>query len=106
MMLIICPGIAGAENPDAYCGLIFISPVIDKDIISTDRFLNAWKGRRVLVLHGSEDRRIPPKYVEQAISLLARNGVDVESKLYPDEDHFLLFSRPDQITARIALWIR
>ena len=45
------------------------------------------------------------KYVERAISHLTRKGVDVESKFYAQEDHFLLFSQSDQIMTEIASWL-
>jgi predicted esterase len=96
---------AASTTPAAYAGLVFISPVIERDAIGTKRFLNGWNGRRVLVLHGSIDRRIPLQYVEKAVALLEEHGVNVESKFYADEDHFLLFSAWNQVSSDIAAWI-
>jgi len=48
-----------AQNPTAYQGLIFMSPVMESEIVSGEAFIKGWKGRRVFVLSGSEDRRIP-----------------------------------------------
>lgn len=96
---------AVAANGGAYAGFIFISPVIEDDMISTEPFNTGIKGRPVLVLHGSEDERIPAKYVEQSVNYLDQYGVDVKVLFYSGEDHFLLFSKPDQICNDIASWL-
>lgn len=96
---------AAAANGGAYAGFIFISPVIEDDIILMEQFLNVCKSRRVLVLHGEEDERIPAKYVKQSVTILKKQGVNVESRFYPEEDHFLLFSKADQIRGDIAAWL-
>jgi len=79
---------------------------MDKCVVSGEAFAVAWKGRRILVLHGSEDRRVPGEYVKHALTRLIGHGAALESKFYPGEDHFLLFSQPDRIRHDIATWIK
>lgn len=96
---------AVATNGAAYAGFILISAVIEPEVISTPQFLDGCKGRRVLVLHGADDERIPAKHVEPSVDYLLHQGVDVKAMFYPDEDHFLLFSKPDLIRSEIASWL-
>lgn len=97
---------AAAANGEAYAGFIFISPVIEPEIISSEQFVAGCKGRRILVIHGSADERIPVKYIEQPVSLMTGRGLDVKASYFPDEDHFLLFSKPDQVRANVAAWLK
>ena len=96
---------AARKNPSAYAGLIYLSAIIEPDIISDRRYMDGWKGRDVLVLHGAADRRIPEDYVQQAVTSMTLNGVTVTSKFYPAEDHFLLFSKPDEMRSDISAWL-
>jgi pimeloyl-ACP methyl ester carboxylesterase len=96
---------AAAANPEGYAGLVFISPVMEPEVLSSEAFAAGWKGRRVLVLSGSEDRRIPIGYVRDAVKGMAERGAAVTSRLYPGEDHFLLFSRPEEVMRDIAAWL-
>jgi predicted esterase len=96
---------AVAANGVAYAGFILISPVIEMDVISTPQFLNGCKGRRVLVLHGAADERIPAKYVAQSVDYLVSHDIAVNATFYPGEDHFLLFSQRDLVLNAIASWL-
>ena len=96
---------AARKNPSAYVGLIYLSAIIEPNIISDRRYMDGWEGRDVLVLHGAADRRIPEDYVHQAVTSMTINKVTVTSKFYPEEDHFLLFSKPDEMRSDIADWI-
>ena len=96
---------AARKNASAYAGLIYLSAIIESNIISDRRYMDGWKGRDVLVLHGGSDRRIPEDYVQQAVTSMTLNGVTVTSKFYPAEDHFLLFSKPDEMRSDISAWL-
>lgn len=94
-----------AANGRAYAGFIFISPVIEDDIVVTPPFLAGCNDRRILVIHGNDDERIPASYVKQSLEFMKKQGVDITPVFYPAEDHFLLFSQPDQVLSNIAAWL-
>jgi len=94
------------KYPSAYAGLVFISAVIEPEIISGDSFIAGWKGRSVLVLHGSKDDRISARSISDSVDLLRKNGVNVKNKSYPYEDHFMMFSWWHVVSKDIAEWIR
>lgn len=96
---------AASKNPAAYKGLIFISPIMEKEVLLTERFTTGWQNRPILVLHGEDDRRIPSYYVKDAAAALQQHGADITVKSYPKEDHFLLFSQPTNLIQEIAAWL-
>lgn len=93
-------------RPDLFRGLIFLSPVMPTGLVDGETFQRLWADRPVLVLSGAADRRIPLAYVEERVARMAAGGIDVTSIIYPDEDHFLVFSRPEEIVADVAAWLR
>jgi predicted esterase len=96
---------AAFADPDRYRGLIFISPVIDINIVDGKTFLDQWRDRPVLVIAGEADERIPYDYVTKRITLLKAAGVDVTQSAYPGEDHFLFFSQADNVLNDISQWL-
>lgn len=91
--------------PEMFQGLIFLSPVMDTHIVDSTQFQAAWANRPVLVISGEIDKRIPISYVEQRIANLERGHVNVTTAIYPNEDHFLVFSQPDSVMQTIAEWL-
>lgn len=100
-------GVAQAAQtaPFTFRGLIFLSPVMDPSIISSSHFQEQWHGRPVLVVTGAADERIPVEHVRQSIADLRAGGVDVRSRIFPNEDHFLFFSQPGEVLQEIATWL-
>lgn len=96
---------AALADPDRYRGLIFISPVMDTNIVAGKTFLDQWRDRPVLVIAGEADERIPYDYVTKRIALLKAAGVDVTQSAYPGEDHFLFFSQADDVLNDISQWL-
>jgi len=74
-------------------------------IVDDPAFHRQWANRPVLILAGAVDRRIPLAYVEERVARLESGGVDVMSVIYPGEDHFLVFSRPERIRQDLAGWL-
>ena len=70
-----------AANGADYAGFIFISPVIENDIIMTPQFLAGCSGRRILVIHGRDDERIPAIRVEESVALMKKQDVHVNPSL-------------------------
>jgi len=97
---------AAAKSPSAFAGLIFLSAVMEREVLGGHAFAAGWRGRRVLVVHGAADDRIPEGYALRAVALLREEGVDLTVHMVPGEDHFLLFSRPDEVLADMAAFVR
>lgn len=95
----------GLASPEQFRGLIFISPVMDAEIVDSPEFQQAWSGRPVLVLAGEADERIPVQYVAQRVSALKTGGINVTFVTYPAEDHFLFFTRSTQVLKDISAWL-
>ena len=94
-----------ATSPEQFRGLIFLSPVTATGIVDSAAFLDAWRGRPVLVITGEVDRRIPVRYVATRVSNLQAGGVDVTYIVYPGEDHFLFFSQLTSVLNDVSNWL-
>jgi len=88
---------AAVQEPQLFKGLIYLSPVTEDEFFSKREFLARESDRRILFLHGGHDKRIPANFVSGTVASLKRNGCDVRLKLYPEEDHYLLFSQQDAV---------
>ncbi len=86
-------------------GVIYISAVMENEIIAGDSFIAKCKKQNILVVHGEKDRRIPLTYIRPQIINMKMQGVNVEYEYYPDEDHFLMFSQWNHISKRLNDWI-
>lgn len=90
-----------AAHPDRYKGVVFVSAVMEPLIIGSARH----DGTPTLVLHGAKDRRIPMSYAELGIEALRSAHADVTVRVWPEEDHFLLFSQEPAVRDEIAGWM-
>jgi pimeloyl-ACP methyl ester carboxylesterase len=97
---------AAAKHPDLYRGLVFLSPVLEREIVCSAEFIRGWKGRPVLVVHGEEDERVPRSSIDAAVEGMQQAGVSVEYRLYPREDHFLFLSKLESVLDDVAAWMR
>jgi dipeptidyl aminopeptidase/acylaminoacyl peptidase len=64
-----------------------------------------FRGRPALVLHGAKDRRIPLVYAKAAVEQLRLKVADVTVRVWPEEDHFLLFSQDEAVLKEIGGWM-
>ncbi|HUR45143.1 MAG TPA: hypothetical protein VMZ27_04625, partial [Candidatus Saccharimonadales bacterium] len=87
---------AVCQNSGRFRGLVYISGVMEGDVMASPRFMQGCKGKPVLVIHGDQDERIPLKYVEEPLRGLTAT-VAVKTKYYADEDHFLFLSRRAEV---------
>jgi pimeloyl-ACP methyl ester carboxylesterase len=92
------------QFPGAFTGLIYLSPVLRSDDAAS--LAPAWRDRPILIVTGGSDRRIPLRYVETGADILRDRGVQVTLDVVAHEDHFLLFSRPDETLDRVATWMK
>lgn len=91
--------------PDMFQGLIFLSPVMDTNIVDSVSFQSAWANRPILVISGEADKRIPLAYIEQRVTVMRQASIDVTSKIYSNEDHFLVFSQPQSVMQDVSVWL-
>ncbi len=75
------------------------------EIVDSATFQAAWANRPVLVISGETDNRIPLAYVEQRVAVMQQASIDVTPIIYPNEDHFLVFSQPEAIMNDVADWL-
>jgi pimeloyl-ACP methyl ester carboxylesterase len=75
------------------------------NIVDSVPFQAAWADRPVLVISGENDKRIPISYVKQRIANLEQGSVHVTTAIYPNEDHFLVFSQPESVMQTVAKWL-
>ena len=95
-----------ADNyPDRFKGLIYISPVLEDDVLSKDSFVKHWRHKPVLVITGENDDRIPLAYVQDRISKWHNQGLNAEEIIYKNEDHFLIFSKSKNVNNDISNWL-
>jgi pimeloyl-ACP methyl ester carboxylesterase len=95
---------AFCRSPERYRGLIYLSAVMEPAVMASPAFQQACEGKRVLVIHGDQDERIPLKYVQEPVAGLAGKA-QVEMKVYPGEDHFLFLSKRDEFLGDVARWV-
>lgn len=81
-----------ADQARAWRGVVLLSAVVDVDPTPA-----AWRGRPVLLVHGLEDDRIAAKWFHLATVALRTAGASVIAFSDPQEDHFLVFSRRDEV---------
>lgn len=96
---------AASRAPRSFAGLVFLSALMEPMVLGADAFTSGWRGRRVLLLHGAADDRLSEAHARRAAALMERSGVHLTTHIYPGEDHFLLFSRPDEVLADIAAFV-
>ena len=100
----VCRG--ASRSPNAYRGMLFISPVLDLDALLTPSLAAAWKQKPVLILTGTADNRIPALYIRNAVETMRTAGLRPECQFYDGQTHFLFFTIRDQVRERIGKWLR
>jgi pimeloyl-ACP methyl ester carboxylesterase len=94
---------AAAATPERWAGLVFYSAVMEDDILASPAFQAGWRGRRVLVVHGTSDDRLPRAHLDLALERM--KAARVETLLVEGGDHFLLFDRPIETLDRVASFL-
>ena len=95
------------QHPNLFQGVVLISPGMPSEIMfePDGPFNIAWRDRPVLLIHGEQDLRMPMDYLNQHIGFMEEGGIDLQTKLYPAEDHFLFFAQRDDMLNTITAWI-
>ena len=93
---------AALKEPELFKGLIYLSPVTEDEIFTTEEFSRRARGCKILFLHGGRDNRIPRSLVEGTVAVLKQLKCNVRLKVYDAEDHFVLFSQREAILHNIV----
>ncbi|MBI3926172.1 MAG: prolyl oligopeptidase family serine peptidase [Armatimonadetes bacterium] len=98
---------AVAAHPDHYRALVLISPVLEPDRVTSRDFL-VWadRSRRPLVIHGDADVNVSVHSVRAGVQAMRKRGVTVDFRLYPGQDHFLLFAARERVFSDLRAWLR
>jgi predicted esterase len=88
------------DSSRRWTAIIALSAVIEADLLTAE-----WKDRDVLLIHGEADERISFAYFEEFAGELERHGAHVERRSWHDEDHFLWFSRPQELRDVVVPWL-
>ncbi|WP_395731453.1 alpha/beta hydrolase [Prosthecobacter sp.] len=92
-----------AEGPK-FRSLIFLSAVLHTRIKSSELAARL-QPRRVLILSGGSDDRVPWEHVSGYAEKLKAGGLDVTSRRFDGEDHFLFFHQRAEVLKLVAGWI-
>ncbi len=90
-----------SKFPGDFAGLVYISPVIVREELFSE-----WRGRPILIVTGALDRRIPVASIRSTATFWRKFGVDVTLKIDPLADHFLIFTRTNELLTDIKDWLR
>ena len=93
-------------TPNAWRGLIYLSPVFEQTVVDSEEFANGWAGRSVLIITGEEDKRTTPTRIREVEELMTGLTMKVESHHLPDEDHFLAYSDWPKVSRLMIEWLR
>jgi len=84
--------------------LIFLSAVFHNRIKPAE-LATRLQPRRVLVLSGGNDDRVPWEYVSGYAEKLKAGGLDITTRCFEGEDHFLFFRQRAEVVKLVTEWI-
>jgi predicted esterase len=97
---------AAAAYPAGYCGLAFVSGVLEDEILRGPKGAPRALPWPMLMIHGPDDDRVPLVDVTASVGRLRAQGAAVDLRVVEHEDHFLFFDRDEQVLATVEEWIR
>lgn len=90
--------------PERYRGAVFISGVVEPEILASREFADTWNNRPILTIHGAGDRRIPAETIRSFGRAMSANGIAVTEEHMKDQDHFLFFDEPGVVFKLVDEW--
>ncbi len=90
---------AAVELPDQWASVVYLSGILERDWMPQVAHAS---DRPVTVLWGAQDRRLPNAHTTTGIAALQKAGAHVQTRVWPEEDHFLFFSQPDAVLDELA----
>ncbi|MEZ5384538.1 MAG: hypothetical protein R3F13_03375 [Prosthecobacter sp.] len=97
--------LAESEEGPHFRSLIFLSGVFHNRI-TPEQLAERLKPRTVLVLSGGSDDRVPWNYVSDYAAKLKAGGLNVTTRQFPDDDHFLFFRKRKEVLRTVAEWLK
>lgn len=97
--------LAESQPGPRFRSLILLSAVFHNNIKPAE-LAERLKPRPVLVISGGNDDRVPWDYVSGYAAKLKAGGLDVETRLFEHDDHFLFFRQRDKVLEEITKWLR
>lgn len=95
-----------AMQGSQFASITLLSSVFATPEIRSGSFADQNRGRRVLVVTGGQDDRVPLDYVEENVARMKRAGAQVTLHTFDDADHFLVFSHRDRLLPILEEWFR
>lgn len=92
-------------GPARYAGEVFVSAVIEPQVLDAAALDPSWRTVPVLAVHGGRDERIPPSYLDDGVAALRDQRLTVTQTMFPDEDHYLIFTARDALRAAVDQWL-
>ncbi len=96
---------AAAASPADFESLILLSAVTELPIIGLEAFREGWKGRRVLLVTGETDNRVPASAQRAAEARMRTADIRVTAHYLKDTDHFLFFTRRREMLELLGEWL-
>lgn len=91
-------------GPD-FVSTIFISPVFDEPAVESVAFAHRAAAMRLLVISGSQDDRVPERYVKDTVTAMEARGITVRVRWFANADHFLIFSQREPFGDELFAWL-
>ncbi len=95
-----------ASSERRYRSVVWLSSVIERSVIDARDWPASWRGAPMLVLHGTQDDRLPLDYIHRAADALSSRGAVVQREVFAGEDHYLVFTQRTRVASTIARWIK
>jgi hypothetical protein len=89
-------------SDDAPRGTVYISPVLEGEIVCGKEFVDRMGSRPVMVVSGAQDARIDGASIQGQVARMQAAGLNVTSRLYENEDHLLILSAFERLAGDVA----
>lgn len=93
------------SGPARFRGLVFVSAVVEPRVLDAAPLEPSWRAVPALVVHGARDDRVPLAYMDLGVDALRAQGVPVRYAVFPEEDHYLIFTAPERLRAEVGAWL-
>ncbi|MCW8131270.1 MAG: prolyl oligopeptidase family serine peptidase [Planctomycetota bacterium] len=94
-----------ARDPKPYARVILVSAVADGSALKDLSERGALRGLPILIVTGREDNRVPLSYVMDYAAALRAGGAALETNVFEDQDHFLVFQKRAEFQRAISAWL-
>ena len=93
------------DYPGSVKGIVLISAVLDQEPIQRGIDKGTWKGLPMFFIHGQADWGVPFSVMKPRFDRMVEAGALPSTLVFADADHFLFFSKHDEVIDGIAAWM-